>query len=316
MSHHETVKSMIARFKDKPLDFKPGEKFRYSNSGYVLLGLLIEKVSGKSYATFLRESIFVPLGMKDTGYDSASPILKHRASGYMKALFLMLNARAIDMSIPHAAGALYSTVDDLLLWDRALSDGKLVSKETLETIFTPYKDGYGYGWTIGKSFGHRVVAHGGGINGFVTYILRMPDEKLCAIVLSNVEGSPVATIAQDLAAIALGEKYAIPGQRKAITLEPKLLDGYVGAYLVDEPKLTFTVTRDGARLMAQLTGQSKFEIFPESETSFFYKAVEAEITFVKDKAGKITHLVLHQNGQDVEAKKREPDDKSTSEKKP
>jgi CubicO group peptidase (beta-lactamase class C family) len=311
-----SLDDLVARFKDKPLDFKPGTKFAYSNSGYVLLGRIIEKVSGKSYSSFLKETIFEPLKMKDTGFDNAFPILKHRASGYTKLAFLMTNARPIDMSIPHAAGSLYSTVDDLFLWDRALTGETLVKKATLDAMFTPDKDGYAYGWSTGKAFGRKMVAHGGGINGFVTYIERLPEQNVCAIVLSNIEGEPVATIAQDLVAIALGEKYSIPGQRKAIAIDPKQFDAYAGKYVVDDPKLTFTITRDGEHLRAQLKGQPRLEIFPESETDFFYKAVEADITFVKDKEGNVTHLVLHQNGRDFEAKKQAPEKTPSPEKKP
>lgn len=311
-----TLDALVGRFKDKPLDFKPGAKFKYSNSGYILLGRVIEAASGRSYVAFLRENLFDPLKMNSTGYDSASPILKHRASGYSRKLFLLVNAAPIDMSIPHAAGALYSTVDDLFLWDQGLLGDTPVPQKTLKEMFTPFKDGYGYGWLSGKIFGRPMVTHNGGINGFSSSILRLPDDKVCAVALSNVEDPNVAAIARDLAAIALGEKYTIPGRREAITLDPKVLDAYVGRYVVDSPKLTFTVNREGDRLMAQLTGQASYEIYPESETSFFYKVVEASITFAKDKDGRITHLVLHQNGQDVEAKKQAPEASPTPEKKP
>ena len=117
-----TLKELIAKFKDKPLDFKPGEKFRYSNSGYVVLGQIIETASGQNYPTFMKEAIFDPLEMNDTGYDNATAIIKHRASGYTRRLGIVLtNCDYVDMSIPHAAGALYSTVEDLLKWDQALS---------------------------------------------------------------------------------------------------------------------------------------------------------------------------------------------------
>ncbi|MFH7028713.1 MAG: serine hydrolase domain-containing protein [Heteroscytonema crispum UTEX LB 1556] len=166
------VEKTIARFKDKPLEFQPGEKFNYSNSGYILLGYIVEKVSGKTYETYLHENIFQPIGMKNTGYDHHSTILKNRASGYSLGNDGLINTAYIDMSMPYAAGALYSTVEDLYLWDRALYTEKLVSKTSLNKMFTPFKEDYGYGWFITKAFNHNLVTHNGRINGFSTNIHR------------------------------------------------------------------------------------------------------------------------------------------------
>src|SRR5262249_27843831 len=161
-------------------------------------------------ATFLQRAIFGPLQMRDTGYDNAIPILKHRAAGYTRRLGIVLtNADYVDMSIPHAAGALYATVEDLLKWDRALEAGKVVSRKSRDAMFTPFKDGYGYGWAIDRKFNRVRQHHGGGIMGFVTMIQRYPAEGLLVVALSNLEGSPVGAIADDLTAIALGEPYLV-----------------------------------------------------------------------------------------------------------
>jgi CubicO group peptidase (beta-lactamase class C family) len=302
-----SVEKLVGRFKDRPLEFAPGEKFEYSNSGYALLGYLIDRLSGRTYASFLAENIFEPLGMKDTGYDSAARIIKDRASGYAPGVAGVVNASYLDMSIPYAAGALYSTVDDLERWDRALRDGKLVPAEAHKAMVTPHKQGYGYGCSMHEAFGRKTVEHGGGINGFGSYLLRFPAERTCVVVLCNLEGVPVSAIAHDLAAIAFGETYTIPHDRKAITLDPKVLDAYVGRYVSDRPELVFTITRQGDGLHAQLPRQSRLPIFPESETAFFYKAVDAQIDFVKDAEGNVTHLVLHQNGRDIRARRTAPE---------
>lgn len=304
-----SLEDLVARFKDRPLEFAPGERFRYSNSGYVLLGLLIEKVAGKPYASVLKEAIFDPLGMHDTGYDNVAPILKHRASGYSSFGPIPMNAAFLDMSVPHAAGALYSTVDDLFLWDQALLTERLLPKGTREAMFTPFKQNYGYGWVISRMFGRRVVGHGGGINGFVSHLLRFPDEKVCVVVLSNVEGAPVEPIAHDLAAIVFGERSSVSvrGPGKPIVLAPQALDAYVGRYRIDDPERTLLITRDGPRLMAQIPGQPRLEIVPESETSFVYRGVAAQVDFVKDGNGRVGRLVLHQNGRDYEARRQGPD---------
>jgi CubicO group peptidase (beta-lactamase class C family) len=138
----ETVTSMIKRFRDKPLDFKPGEKFHYSNSGYFLLGAIIEKVSGEKYEAFLKKAIFDPLGMHDTGYDHAATVLPGRASGYSRKGDGLRNAEYLDMSQPYSAGSLYSTALDLARWDRALRDGKLISKASYAKMYTPVKSDY------------------------------------------------------------------------------------------------------------------------------------------------------------------------------
>lgn len=294
--------STVERFKGKPLDFKPGERMSYSNSGYVLLGYIIERITGKSYDAFIRENIFEPLKMTNTGYDVSSQILKHRAAGYARRGDGLTNAAYLDMTIPHAAGALYSTVEDLYLWDQALYTEKLLSKPSLDKMFTPFKNNYAYGWTVTTQFNRKMIGHGGGINGFVTFISRYPDDKTFVVVLSNVEGAPASRIARDLAAIVFNEPYEAPRERVAIQLDPKIYDAYVGQYEL-APNLVVAVTKEDDRLMIQLTGQPKVEVFPEAETKFFLRVVDAQITFVKDEKGQVTHLVLHQGGQDRQAKK-------------
>jgi CubicO group peptidase (beta-lactamase class C family) len=197
---------LLARFKDRPLEFKPGARFAYSNSGYAVLGRIIEELSGTSYGTFLRDKIFTPLAMNDSGYDDARLILKHRASGYSRRPQGTENAGFVDMSNPYAAGGLYSTVDDLLKWDRALASGALLSKPSEEAMFTPYLQDYGYGWRIVSTFGRRMVAHPGGIEGFSSHIRRYPDDGVCIVVLSNVDGTPAAELGTALAAVVFGSE--------------------------------------------------------------------------------------------------------------
>jgi CubicO group peptidase (beta-lactamase class C family) len=194
----------IARFKDKPLAFQPGEKFSYSNSGYVVLGAIIEQASGKRYEAFLQENIFVPLQMVDSGYDHNNGDL---AIGYRNQTNL---ADFIDMSIPYAAGGLYSTVEDLYRWDQALYTDKLIPKNLRDKMFTPFVPlggfGYGYGWGIGKEGDRPVVSHVGGVQGFTSSITRYPNDKVVIIVLSNREDGNSGAIGVQLAKIVFGEK--------------------------------------------------------------------------------------------------------------
>jgi D-alanyl-D-alanine carboxypeptidase len=201
----------IDRFRDLPLEFTPGEKFHYDNSGYFLLGVIVERASGMRYEEYLQKNIFQPLGMTDTGYDWPATILKDRASGYSKgAGGEQVNAEFLDMGQPYAAGSLYSTVLDLYKWDRALYTTKVLSAQSLEAAFTPGKfdwaEGikYGYGWGIAQVHGHKTVGHGGGINGFSTVIWRAIEEDAVSIVLSNSDaGNNVGRVGKELLELVL-----------------------------------------------------------------------------------------------------------------
>ncbi len=208
-----TVEALIDRFKSRPLDFPPGSRWSYSNSGYILLGYIIEKVSGLSYAEFLQQNIFTPLHMANTGYDSNSPSLPEHATGYLspnnKPVFL-------DMSEFFSAGALYSTVTDMLIWDRALMSGQLVSSAALNSMFSVHIPcpaggcalstdlGYGYGWFIAEQAGHRYDYHWGRIDGFMSSNGFFPDEQISVIVLSNMETTDTFGVSTQLGLLALG----------------------------------------------------------------------------------------------------------------
>jgi len=190
-----TPQQMVALVQDKPLDFKPGTNWSYSNTGYILLGMIVEKVSGQSYADFLKHNIFEPLGMRDSGYDRSVDILKERASGYNIIDSHLVNADFIDMSIPFSAGGIYSTVEDMYRWNEALAaSGKLPSPDSLKQMFTEYPEAvhegqhYGYGVVISRlKFGKLLYYHGGGVDGFSSSIQRYPVERVCIVILSNLE---------------------------------------------------------------------------------------------------------------------------------
>ncbi|MBX7174240.1 MAG: serine hydrolase [Pyrinomonadaceae bacterium] len=293
---------MMALLKDKPLLFNPGEKYLYCNSGYFFLGTIIEKVSGKTYADFLQENIFNPLGMKATGYDMPQKIIKNRAAGYQSENGEIVNAAYMDMTQPFAAGALYSTTGDLLLWDQALYTEKLISKKSLDETFTPFKGNYGYGWNISKRFDRTIIAHGGGIYGFVTQISRFPDDKVTIIVLCNLQAASPGKVANDLSAIVFGEKYEIPQEHKEIALDSKVIEKYVGSYEV-APGVVISFTVENGKLIGQLGDQPKFGLVPETETRFFAKDKNALITFNKDANGQVIGMTLRQGGGDIPAKK-------------
>lgn len=298
-----TNADMFALLKDKPLDFAVGEKYAYSNSGYFLLGTIIERASGKTYADFLQEKIFTPLGMKQSGYDSPIRVIKNRASGYARQGGEFVNATYMDMSIPYAAGALYSTTEDMLAWDQALYTEKLVSRKSLDETFTPFKSNYGYGWSIQKKFDRNQISHGGNINGFASDLIRFPDDKITVVVLSNVQSAPAGRIGSDLSAIVFGADYQIPKERVEIAVDQKLLEKYVGDYELSAPKIVLNFTLENGKLFGNLGGQSKFQLSAESETVFFSKDVNLQITFNKDAQGQTTGMTFSQGGAVIQAKR-------------
>jgi CubicO group peptidase (beta-lactamase class C family) len=309
---------LLNSFKNEPFDFDPGKKWHYDNSGYFLLGQIIEKVSGQSYGDFLQKNFFDPLGMKSTGVHHSGISLEHEALGYEFGDGKFTNALNWDMSWAGGAGSLYSTVEDLFRWNEGIFGGKLLSEASLKPAWTPVKteenpednpdNGYGYGWQLSQLRGAREISHGGGLNGFSSYILRLPRENFTVVVLANAQpGSPGADpqhLAQMVAQLYLGEKLAPRGSREVnANVSPAAFDALAGRYDYGGPVMT--VTKEGNHLYAQLGGQPRFEIFPKSETEFFWKVVEAQVTFVKDKSGKVIKAVHHQNGQTINAPRLE-----------
>ncbi len=202
-----TPRDIVGLVRDKSLDFPPGDTFQYSNTGYILLGMIGEKVSGRRYAELVRQNVFGPAGMKDSGYDEPGLILKGRASGYANLALGPAQAPYLDMSWPYAAGGLYSTVEDWLRLDKALYTEQLLGAELRRKMFTPVRNNYGYGWGIRKVAGHEAAAHAGAIAGFRSAVLRLPDDHLCVAVFSNLVGAGrPAELADQLARIALEEK--------------------------------------------------------------------------------------------------------------
>jgi CubicO group peptidase (beta-lactamase class C family) len=217
---------------DSTLQFEPGKQYAYSNSGYLLLGYIIEKITGKSYEQVLQENILTPLEMNNTGYDHHRTLLKNRASGYEKNGRRYVNADFIDMSVPYAAGALYSTVEDLYLWDQALYGNQLLRKENMDLLFTkhiPSGGGhYGYGWGIGEiPIGNpatriETIGHGGGINGFNTLLTRIPSDKSFIVLLNNTGGAPLNEITNAIAAILYDKPYDLPKRSVAYSLADRI----------------------------------------------------------------------------------------------
>ena len=287
------TQALVARFRDKPLDFEPGASWNYSSAGYVLLGYLIEQVSGQSYERFVQQNIFTPLSMKDSGYGSHQAVIARRAASYASAPDGPLNATFLEFANTQGAGALYSTTEDMLRWIQALFGGKLLSAASLRKMTAPFKNDYAFGVVVHTVNGRKRIDHDG-ISSFRTFAGYYPDSKVTVIVLANLSAAPVDEIADKLGALAHGEAVQLPAERKEITLAPQVLERYVGTYQL-LPNVDFLVTVEGGHLLTEATGQDgTIPVFAESETSFFAKMIDAQIEFGMDQQGNVTHLTLQQ----------------------
>ena len=214
----------IKKYCSGDLEFTPRSKFKYNNSGYFLLGAIIEKVTGKAYEEVLKENILIPLNLMNTGYDKHAPIIEKRAAGYEKTFDGFENSAYLDMSIPYAAGSLYSTVEDLYLWDQALSTDQLLSTKFKQLIFTTNLNNYGYGWVIqqkvlnGSKDSIKVISHGGGINGFNTLIVRLIEDKSLIVLLNNTGGTKLNEMSKAIVNILYNKPYDMPKKSIAETL--------------------------------------------------------------------------------------------------
>jgi CubicO group peptidase (beta-lactamase class C family) len=243
-----------AFFRDKPLDFEPGTKFSYSNSNYEVLGGILEKVSGEKYGDLLRQRIFGPLGMNDSGLDSDELLLSKRAEGYTPGPKGLMVARSESMSVPFSAGSIYSTTGDLLKWEHGLFGGKVLSADSLKAMTTPGKGDYGLGVMIHNEDGVKVVEHGGGIEGFNTNLIYVPEKRICVVVLANVNGSAPGQMGGKLLDVVLGKTVVLDSERKPVPITATELAKFVGVYDLS-PTFVLTVAQVGDGLTVQGTGQ-------------------------------------------------------------
>jgi CubicO group peptidase (beta-lactamase class C family) len=291
-----SVEALIALFKDEPLQFAPGTRWAYSDSGYHLLGAIIEQLSGQTYAQFLQERIFTPVGMRQTWYDSHVRIVPHRAAGYTKEPDGYTNAVYISSTQLFATGGLASTVDDLALWDAALSSGALLRPETLQRAWTPYRlanglpIGYGYGWMVSTWQGRATMEHSGGLPGFDAYVVRVPEERVFVAVLSNNLRDPGPDLlALRIAALLFGQPYEAPAP---ITLDPAALAAYIGIYHSEDGE-SWKITLDGSQLVAQQESEPSMELLPVALDTFFTPALPlSRLVFVRDAAHGVSALEL------------------------
>ncbi len=308
-----TSAALVDTIKAYPYDFNPGDKYQYNNSGFFLLGYILEKLSGKSLAVYLNETLFKPLGMYNTGIYETTRLLDNEAYGYSYTNDTIIKAVNWDMSWAGGAGALYSTTKDLYTWNEAVFNGKVLSDESLRAAFTKTelnnkeKIDYGFGWGLGELRGNKLISHGGGLHGFLSDLERQPEKKVTIVILCN-STPPPAGINPSQNTLLIAEYLLWSGMEKQasfasdIKIDENILKSYTGRYSYSQGAV-LVVTLEGNQLMAQMTGQPNFPIYPSSNDEFNWKVVEAKIKFVKDDMGIVTHAIHYQGGQQLEVKK-------------
>jgi CubicO group peptidase (beta-lactamase class C family) len=276
-------------FKEKPLDFQPGERWAYTNLGYIVLGYLIERITGQPYEDFVQDNLFKPLGMDDSGMFSFVTVIPQRATGYWPGSNGIENAdRGFDTRIGFSSGSLYSTTEDLLRWDEGLFGGKLLSPASLRKMTTPFKNDYACGLYVRRMNDHLMIEHDGNNVGYNADMAYYPKERIAVIVLANLNGTVTGEMTKALAAVAHGETPPIPSIHKEIPLPKQVLSRYAGTYQF--PHYSLKMVPEGNHLLVEFDKGGTLPVFPESETEFFSKPWPTRFEFAKNDHGEFTVL--------------------------
>jgi len=287
-----TKQELINLFKKLPMLYAPGEKYLYSNTGYFLLGAVIEEISKKTYVEFINEYIFKPLEMKNSYYESRSKIILNRVSGYDNVKDLIdedfqksetVNGEILNFSHFDGAGAILSTVNDLFLWNRAIRNNKLINEENKIKAFTNYQliDGkntnYGYGWAIDEINGTSSIEHNGGTFGFRSNCIYLPKDDVFVVVLSNRTYSTPDYISTKMAAIAINKPYK-EVDKKNINIDSAFLQKIIGTYEFDDGSVR-TISEENNELYSQKPNSAKLIIYAGENNKFYFKNSFSNLTF-------------------------------------
>lgn len=299
---------IVADARRKPLDFTPGSKFHYSNTGYILLGYIIERVSGEPYEQFLQHHILGPLGMTRSRQDWSDSIIDGRAEGYMLASGAypiryfrgltrsdLVHAHYQLMAPPQADAGLLTTARDLYRWDQALYSERLVSRATLDSIFAPGLRGYGYGWFIQVEDGELIHSHTGGLPGFACIIMRFPARHGTIILLGNIQR--MGRTARDLSQILHGRPYAVPRPRQLVPTDSTVHGRWVGQYRSaagDSVQVQFEAGTMAVRWPEHFFGG----MYPESERNFYLPGTQGTVRFIA-RGGTAEMVILDQEGREI-----------------
>jgi len=283
---------LIDVFKNEPMDFDPGEEYRYNNSAYIILGHIIEVASGQTYADFIENRIFKKLGMKNSYYGSMSKIIKNRASGYQPTNDGFRNADYLSLTLPYAAGSIMSCVDDMLLWEQAIHHNTLISEESKKLAFEGgvLNNGdpiyYGYGFSVDELNGTPSIEHGGGIFGYETYGVYLPSEDVYVIVLTNRNGQGPTDVTIKMAALAIGKPFA---EDAAVSVSEEKMKQWTGTYEFANGVIRYITLQDGS-LYSQREGSSNMKLYPVSENVYNFDDSFSGYRFSSEEGKKVAHF--------------------------
>jgi CubicO group peptidase (beta-lactamase class C family) len=291
-------KQLIDSFKNYPLQFQPGTKFTYSNSGYYLLGYIIEQVSGQRYQSYIQDHLLKPLGLTHTYFDTSGIIIPNRVNGYWKEGGQIKNVDYWSPSIEYAAGGLISNVEDLFKWHKGLYNHTILKKETLQKAFTQYqlKDGtstgYGYGWFVKTTAGIQSIEHEGGMPGFRTNEMYYPAEDIFITTLCNYGSAPMDQLSPAIASMVLRKP-----MQADISVGAETLNEYVGSYQLSiDTARTITILKENDHLIGKVSATETIPLVFQSETKFQFKnLLDADCEFIKEN-GKVTKFNVSQHG--------------------
>ena len=296
--------TIIKTFKFEPYDFEPGTHWKYSNSGYILLGYIIEQASGETYLNYIEKQVLQPAGMTQSGILSQDTIVPEIASGYSKNNTQWKKAAFQPTNVSFSAGILYATVGDLFNWRQALNAGKILGKKSLELMNTPNlpDKGAGYGVFIDRNFNHKVIQHQGALSGFNTYLAEYPEDGIGVIVLTNRDTN-LDFIPKGLAAIAFGNDVIPAYKRQRTTIAPEMAQKYAGNYTADGLPFPINITEKNGKLFLQL--YREIELVPESDNKFYIDEpdVEIQFEFVRNASNKIKKVYFIEAGVKTEITK-------------
>ncbi|MBK9734337.1 MAG: serine hydrolase [Saprospiraceae bacterium] len=298
----QTEKSFVEFEKTKPLDFPVGTDWSYSNSGYYFLGYIIQKVTGLGYEQAVAKYIFNPLQMTQSGFAFKNLSSKNKTIGYEIFTEKIKKPSIVyDPPGPFAAGGIYSTVEDLYKYYEGLKALKILRKETLEKAYTPFKNNYGYGWTIISMLDKKTVGHSGAGAGFRSNFVQIPEDDICIILLSNCE-KDLNNVTEGVLKILYDKPYKIPVE---IVVKKQTLKKYKGTYQVNDNFIIY-VSIENNKLIAQPKGQPKSIMYAEKENLFFVEELNSYIHFEKNKLNQIDTLIFTKEEQDIKAKRIYP----------
>lgn len=308
-----TKEDIINKITKKPLLFEPGTDWNYSNSGFNLLAVIIEKVSGITYSDYMEKNIFKPANMKNTGCDSSRDEISNLAVGYEYENGKFYKKKDADLSFAFGAGEIYSTANDMYNFDKALHTGKLITKKTVEKIFrdnagiSKFGDNYGYGSTVSKLNGHTWYGHPGNLRSYTSYYIRFPEENTTIIILLNTWFPFNHQLRAAISAIAVGEEYTLPSVKKEVKLDEALLKKYEGKYESEVDTFIHLRTnkyielkKDGNHLVDKQLPGTYLNFIPFSAAEFYMRGIEfIECKFEMDKYGKVISLVIRNSAEEV-----------------